>query len=70
MNSNENSDESSDSMSERTTVGGKPELAYGHFRLVFNISDKLDEEIHVSKVFGLVKKDNSVLKVNYYIDYG
>ena len=79
MESDEESLENSESNSDNADNGlnNKPEVAYGLLRLVFNTSgmedlgDDSDEEseentnhFNIDKAFGLVKYDNSVLKVN------
>ena len=73
---NENSESNSDNAD--NGLNNKPEVAFGVLRLVFNTSgmedlgDDSDEEseentnhFNIDKVFGLVKYDNSVLKVNF-----
>ena len=83
MESDEDSLGNSESNSEDTGNGlnNKPEVAFGLLRLVFNtagmedLGDDSDEEseentnhFNIDKAFGLVKYDNSVLKVNFNSD--
>ena len=76
MESDEESLENSESNSDNADNGlnNKPEVAFGLLRLVFNTSgmedlgDDSDENtnhFNIDKAFGLVKYDNSVLKVNF-----
>ena len=58
----ESSDENIDIFD--TKVFGAPVVAYGELNLNFYLksNDVIDGKVHIEKIFGLVKKDNSVLK--------